>query len=63
MVKYKSGMIVVEHKGRIIRRFRGIRKLQVHNRIEGYLNFIKSSSPSGRIFPGHGEPLHVVLRL
>ena len=31
MVKYRNKVIVVEHKGRIIRRFRGIKKLQVHN--------------------------------
>ena len=55
MVKYRNKVIVVEHKGRIIRRFRGIKKLQVHNRIEGYLNFVDSSSPSGRTFPGYGE--------
>ena len=57
MVKYKSRMIVVERRGRILRRFRGINMLRVHNRIEGYRNFLGSSSPSGRTFPGYGEPL------
>ena len=55
VVKYSNEVIVVEHKGRIVRLFRWIKKLQVHNRIEGYLNFFGSSSPPGRIFPGHGE--------
>ena len=57
-------MVVIEHKGRIVCRFRGIRKLQVHNRIEGYLNFIGSSSPLGRTFPGYGEHAgYIILRL
>ena len=48
-------MVIVEHKGRILHRFRGIKRLQVHNRIEGYLNFVRNSSPLGRTFPGYGE--------
>ena len=59
MVKYKNKQIVVEHNGRILRRLRGIKRLQVHNRIEGYLNFVGSSSPSGRTFPGYGE--HIII--
>ena len=55
MVRYRNRVLVVEHKGRIIHRFRSIAKLQVHNRIEGYLNFYRSASPSGRGFPGYGE--------
>ena len=55
VVQYRSNMITVEHKGRILRRFRGIKRLQVHNRIEGYLNFVRDSSPLGRTFPGYGE--------
>ena len=54
-MKYKSKIITVEHKGRILHRFRRIKKLWVHNRIEGYLKFVGSSSPSGRTFPGFGE--------
>ena len=50
-------MIIVEHKGRILRRFWGIKRLQVHNRIEGYLNFVRNSSPLGRTFPGYGESI------
>ena len=55
MVKYRNRVLVVEHKGRIIHRFRRIAKLQAHNRIEGYLKFYGSASPSGRGFPGYGE--------
>ena len=55
VVKYSNQVIVVEQKGRIVCLFRSIKKLQVHNRIEGYLNFFGSSSPPGRTFPGHGE--------
>ena len=55
MIKYRNRVLVVEHKGRIIHRFRRIVKLQAHNRIEGYLNFYGSASPSGRVFPGYGK--------
>ena len=57
-MKYRNKIITVEHKGRILHRFRRITKLQVHNRIEGYLNFVGSSSPSGRAFPGYGEHIY-----
>lgn len=59
VVKYRNRVIVVEHKGKILHRFWPVRKLQVYNRIEGYLNFVGSSSPSGRVFPGYGELMHV----
>jgi hypothetical protein len=57
VVKYRRNMVVVEHKGRILHRFRGIKRLQVHNRIEGYLNFGGNSFPAGRMFPGYGESI------
>ena len=44
VVKYRNEVIVVKHKGRTLLRFRGIKKLQVHSRVEGYLNFDGSSS-------------------
>ena len=55
MIKYRNRVLVVEHKGKIIHRFKSIKKLQAHNRIEGYLNFYGSASPSGRVFPGYGK--------
>ena len=55
VVKYRNRVLVVEHKGRIIHRFRSITKLQAHNRIEGYLEFFGSSSPPEREFPGYDE--------
>ena len=62
-MKYGSKTITVVRKGRVLHRFRRIQKLQAYNRIEGYLNFVGSSSPSGRTFPGYGEHNFLALLL
>lgn len=55
VVKYEDNTIIVEQGGVVLYKFRNMRVLQVYNRIEGYLTFYGSSTPSGRTFPGYGE--------
>ena len=55
MVKYEDKVITVERGGRVLYKFQNIRVLQVYNRIEGHLTFYRSSTPTGRNFPGYGE--------
>ena len=56
VVMYKDATIYVKIQGRIKYRFRRIRVLQVNNKIEGNLKFIRNASPRTRVFPGYGEP-------
>lgn len=62
VVTYKDKTVVVKYEGKTQQRFRNIEKLQVHNRIEGYLDFFGSASPRTRVFPGYGEPLVILLQ-
>ena len=57
VLKYVDNTLIVEEKGYPVYKFKGIKVLQVYNRIEGYLTFYGSSTPHGRTFPGYGEYL------
>ena len=55
VLKYEDNTLIVEESGKVLYQYKSIQVLQVFNRIEGYLTFYGSSSPSGRAFPGYGE--------
>lgn len=57
-VTYSDSTVrVVTQDGRWLYKFKGIRVFQVHNRLEGYMTFMRDGPP-GRRFPGEGKLLH-----